>query len=58
MAFLFCIATYGLSLVGMHYVYVVPRFHGCEHQKKQHGRKERVVNSGVAASYPVVMFGL
>lgn len=58
MAFFPFMATCGLSLVGTQHVYVVPRYHGCEHQEKQHGKKERVVNSGLAAPYPVVVFGL
>lgn len=53
MVFFLCVATCRLSLVGMCRVYGVSRYHGCEH-----GRKERVVNSGFAEPYPVVLFGL
>lgn len=39
--------------MGICHVYGVSRYHGCEH-----GRKERVVNSGFAAPYPIVLFRL
>lgn len=53
MAFFLCMATCRLSLVGMCRVYGMSRYHG-----REHGRKERIVNSGFAAPYSVVLFGL
>lgn len=49
-------AACGLSLVEMHYICVVSRYCGHEHQNK-FGRKERVVYSSDVTPNTSVVFG-